>query len=269
MAANYRPDQTEDSAGLLIQLADKCESCGIPFEAFVKEKLEELEERARILLTPPRQWFADNSSRFAAYAEATLRRPLSETEAHGPDSHRERAHRRFFPERRAIYDESTKRTLLRQASNRCVMCGIPLTTADMHVDHILPLSEGGSNHTLNLQALCADCNLGKSDYFEATATAAARPWWEPRTSLINGEVAVTSTKRYCVLRRDRSACQLCGAQANGTHLKIVQRVSAVRGGQPVFDNLTARCIECLERGDRHEDQRKTSGRHIGSHGTRN
>ena len=40
----------------------------------------------------------------------------------------------------------------------CQSCGAPAT----HVDHILPLSQGGTDHPGNLQALCARCILAKS-----------------------------------------------------------------------------------------------------------
>ena len=33
----------------------------------------------------------------------------------------------------------------------------------LHVDHIEPWSKGGTNDLENLQALCEECNLGKSD----------------------------------------------------------------------------------------------------------
>jgi len=49
---------------------------------------------------------------------------------------------------------------------RCVFCGkspaIDVGTV-LHIDHIIPFSEGGENTLSNLQTLCQDCNLGKSN----------------------------------------------------------------------------------------------------------
>lgn len=44
----------------------------------------------------------------------------------------------------------------------CKACGAtPNQGATLHVDHIHPVSKGGSNDPDNLQTLCAACNLGK------------------------------------------------------------------------------------------------------------
>ena len=49
---------------------------------------------------------------------------------------------------------------------RCVYCGqSPAKNPKivLHVDHIVPVAKGGIKAINNLQTLCSDCNLGKSD----------------------------------------------------------------------------------------------------------
>ena len=49
---------------------------------------------------------------------------------------------------------------------KCCICGkSPATTPGLvlHIDHIKPWSKGGETTLDNLQTLCSDCNLGKSD----------------------------------------------------------------------------------------------------------
>ena len=49
---------------------------------------------------------------------------------------------------------------------RCRMCGASGPEgAQLHVDHIVPVSLGGRTLHENLQALCKPCNLGKSNTF--------------------------------------------------------------------------------------------------------
>ncbi len=45
----------------------------------------------------------------------------------------------------------------------CVEClGFGIIRSATHVDHIKPLSEGGTNHKDNLQGLCASCHNRKT-----------------------------------------------------------------------------------------------------------
>lgn len=45
----------------------------------------------------------------------------------------------------------------------CQYCGASAPDAVLHVDHIEPVSKGGSNDMMNLITSCDSCNLGKSD----------------------------------------------------------------------------------------------------------
>lgn len=53
-----------------------------------------------------------------------------------------------------------------EQNGKCAYCGITISwnmPHDIHVDHIQPLSKGGSNELDNLALACADCNLSKGD----------------------------------------------------------------------------------------------------------
>lgn len=45
----------------------------------------------------------------------------------------------------------------------CAECGEQLDPLDVHLDHVFPKAKGGADDLPNRQALCAPCNLKKSD----------------------------------------------------------------------------------------------------------
>lgn len=52
--------------------------------------------------------------------------------------------------------------ILRRDGSSCRYCGRNAPDVEIQVDHIVPVSLGGTNDLLNLVAACVDCNNGKS-----------------------------------------------------------------------------------------------------------
>jgi 5-methylcytosine-specific restriction endonuclease McrA len=53
--------------------------------------------------------------------------------------------------------------VLKRDGHRCRGCGATSEVEVLHVDHIIPVSKGGTTDLENLQTLCQTCNLGKSN----------------------------------------------------------------------------------------------------------
>jgi len=51
--------------------------------------------------------------------------------------------------------------VFKRDSFTCQYCGAEAPKAVLHVDHVLPVKEGGDNEITNLVTACADCNMGK------------------------------------------------------------------------------------------------------------
>lgn len=52
---------------------------------------------------------------------------------------------------------------LERDRGRCVLCGQSGAAGRLHVDHVIPWSQGGRTELENLQTLCERCNLGKGN----------------------------------------------------------------------------------------------------------
>ena len=66
-------------------------------------------------------------------------------------------------EERRLFTYEERKATLRRSRNKCACCGTPLTTKTMTMDHVIPISRGGTNDLKNLVALCYDCNQLKGN----------------------------------------------------------------------------------------------------------
>jgi 5-methylcytosine-specific restriction endonuclease McrA len=71
------------------------------------------------------------------------------------------------------YEEYLK--LLWTVPHRCAKCGKEPPEVMLHIDHIIPASLGGASKRHNIQFLCGNCNLSKSNKLEG-----GKPWLDLR-----------------------------------------------------------------------------------------
>lgn len=56
---------------------------------------------------------------------------------------------------------SLRYEILQRDNFTCQTCGAKASEVKLHVDHIVPVGQGGTTEKNNLQVLCVNCNLGK------------------------------------------------------------------------------------------------------------
>lgn len=70
---------------------------------------------------------------------------------------------KLYIPKRTPFTKSIRHEVFKRDDYRCVECGATNQDVRLHVDHIIPVSQGGSDELDNLQTLCEDCNLAKSN----------------------------------------------------------------------------------------------------------
>lgn len=88
------------------------------------------------------------------------RRPTTHRAAEGAPSQKPK---RKHKDRRKV-SPRVRFEVFQEDEYRCRICGVSADSgAVLHIDHIIPVSRGGTNEKDNLQTLCAECNFGKRD----------------------------------------------------------------------------------------------------------
>lgn len=115
-------------------------------------------ENRDLLAQKKRQWYEKNVEHCLAYAKDYQKRnPISKRVSESK--------RRSAKAGRSDGNGHTKEqieNLLILQRGRCSICKDKCLHS-FHVDHVMPLSKGGSNAISNIQILCPTCNMSKKD----------------------------------------------------------------------------------------------------------
>lgn len=68
-----------------------------------------------------------------------------------------------MPAKRSTLPKRLRFEIFKRDAFTCMYCGRKAPDALLHVDHVNPVSKGGTDDPLNLVTACDQCNLGKSD----------------------------------------------------------------------------------------------------------
>jgi hypothetical protein len=65
--------------------------------------------------------------------------------------------------KRESISKRTRFEIFKRDAFMCQYCGAGAPDAVLHIEHIIPVSRGGTSHISNLTTACQKCNSGKSD----------------------------------------------------------------------------------------------------------
>lgn len=145
---------------------------------------------------------------------------------------------------RALIPRPIRRAVLERHDSTCVYCGrrdgeyVPPETARdaaMHIDHVIPVSQGGSNDPMNLVCACGVCNMFKSG---RTPEECGLAWpMDPSGKRFGNAKSVTSPlPREEKRREDTSAPDGAGGEPPADEPELSDRDRIFAYGVPMLVN---------------------------------
>lgn len=133
------------------------------------------EENKEWAAAKAKKWAEENDERVKELTKAYEERPEVKAkhrkwERDNPDKVKAQNRRRNHSKRstNGHFTEEQWQARLNFFGRRCVECGCDwdlLSSRDQTMDHIIPLSKGGTNWPSNLQPMCRSCNSKKSNKY--------------------------------------------------------------------------------------------------------
>ena len=134
--------------------SDKCKR-----EAVLAYQREYREANKEAIAERKRKWHEDNRearlAKLREYREAKKEVLAAKQRKYRKTPAGKAAEKRKEAKRRGAPCNGTVKHF--QLADKCVRCG---STESLELEHITPISQGGSNHIENLTTMCAECNHG-------------------------------------------------------------------------------------------------------------
>jgi len=137
-----------------------CHLAGIDFVKFLEGVEVELKHRVKNFLTPNQKWYREGKSfeRYWRFLEQATKHKWEYADVAYWYSFL-----RAPSEMREDISPSVRYQVLARDKSACQKCGRKAPNVELAIDHILPWDCGGPTVIDNLQTLCRDCNIGKSN----------------------------------------------------------------------------------------------------------
>jgi hypothetical protein len=120
------------------------------------------EKHRRWQAANPEKEHAKHSKWYAANREKKLEQNRGWYAAH-PEKLREKSSRHRAIERNASIGKVDLEFIWNRANGICYLCGKAIDPSDVHYDHVIHLSKGGSHSNDNLRPTHSRCNVKKSN----------------------------------------------------------------------------------------------------------
>lgn len=137
------------------------ESCAQRAEQ-IRSKRRQIEDREK-LRAQGRAWWEANKEKHRESNRKSQKKRLSKPGVAAREMSKYRTRKRRGKVFR-FSERDVHRTLLRQ-SNKCLYCNCDLFPTSRHLDHVIPLSKGGSHGPGNLVFACPSCNASKGNKY--------------------------------------------------------------------------------------------------------
>lgn len=128
----------------------------------IRAKERQIKDKGK-LRQQGRQWWENNKEKHRETNRRSARKRRSKPGVAKREVARYRAKKKKVEV--FLFSSKDENRMLTRQGNCCAYCREKLNSGNTHLDHVMPLSKGGTHGPSNLVFACGQCNASKSDNF--------------------------------------------------------------------------------------------------------